>query len=653
MMMSRFALIVLVLTIQSSPPQAADELPLEIFFRHAEFETFQLSPGGDFLAVTVPKEDRTGLAILDIRNFPDVTVKSQFSPERDEHLGGLFWATNERLLMTSTRQRGRLATPLPTGRVFATNADGSARRLIHSEPRGGAMVWRWVEIIHRLPEDPSHVLVIERSHDQERPVARRMNINRETRGTRVAVSPLSRGSLGTNAQGEVLFAAGINDRFEHEFAFRQSADHDWQRFDNPFGGMATFHSFDESGEYAYVSTRDQTKMGLHRLHLASGRIEPLLIDPRYELLSTVWNQNATRIIGGVFNTPRPEARWIDPDDSVAQLVEALQQSLPNYNVLLTSFTDDGRLAAVRLSSDLEPGVFMLLDTETMALSELAAARSWVPVERMAAMTPVNFTTRDGLELAAFLTLPPNGQDQDLPLVVEVHGGPHGVFDYWTWNPWVQAMASRGFAVLQVNFRGSGGYGQQFEEAGFLHWGDKMQDDLTDGVHWAITEGIAHPDRVCISGASYGGYSAMMSIIREPDLYRCAFAFVGVYDLERAKTEGNIARRVGFGRAYLDRALGTDSERLRAQSPVHHADRIRAELFIAHGAEDQQAHFNQFHAMAAALEAARVPHDQMFVAGEGHGFYLLENNVELYSRALSLFERTIGSGWEPQESRDHE
>ena len=648
--MLRIVFLVLCLSLPPLAAPAADDLPLEIFFRQAEFETFSLSPGGDFLAVTVPQEDRTGLAILDISNFPEVTVKSQFSPERDEHLGGLFWATDERLLMTSTRQRGRLATPIPTGRVFATNADGSARRLVHSEPRAGAMVGRWVEIIHRLPDDPSHVLVIERTHDQERPVARRMNINRETRGTRVAVSPLSRGTLGTNAQGEVLFAAGINDRFEHEFAFRQSPSHDWRRFDNPFGGRVVFHSFDASGEYAYVSTRDQTRMGLHRLHLTSGNIEPLLIDPRYEMLSAVWNQDATRIIGAVFNTPRPEARWIDPDDRVAQLVEALQQSLPNYNLLLTGFSDDGRRVAVRLSSDVEPGVFMLLDTETMALSELAAARSWVPVERMATISPVSFTTRDGLELGAFLTLPPNGPRENLPLVVEVHGGPHGVFDYWTWNPWVQAMASRGFAVLQVNFRGSGGYGEQFEEAGFLHWGDKMQDDLTDGVRWAIAEGIAHPDRVCISGASYGGYSAMMSIIREPELYRCAFAFVGVYDLERAKTEGNIARRVGFGRAYLDRVLGTDPERLRAHSPVHHADRIQAELFIAHGAEDQQAHFNQFHAMVAALEAARVPHEQLFVAGEGHGFYRLENNVELYSRALAMFDRTIGSGWVPRESR---
>lgn len=646
----RLLIVVIGLLVVCSPLRA-ELIELEDFFRHPEFRAIQISPGGDYLAVTVPQEDRTGLAILDIRNYPDVSILSQFSPDREEHLGGLFWATEERLLMTSTRQAGSLAAPIPTGRVYATNADGSNRRLIYQGFRRGSMVGRWVEIIHRLPDDRNHVLVIERTHDSERPVARRMNIISEARGRTVATSPLSRGGLGTNARGEVLFAFGITDDYEFEFAYRTTPDDSWRTFDNPFGGTVAFHSFDESGDYAYVSTRDQTRMGLHRLHLASGRSEAVLTDERYEMLAPIWDMDQTRIIGAVFNTPIPEARWIEPDHPTARMVRSLMNALPNYNVTVSSYSDDNRRAVVRLASDREPGVFMLLDTETMALSELVAARQWVNAERMAAMRPVRITARDGLKLTAFLTVPNGLEEQDLPLVVEVHGGPHGPFDTWSWDPWVQAMANRGFAVLQVNFRGSGGYGQQFEESGYLHWGDKMQDDLTDAVRWAIGEGIAHPDRVCISGASYGGYSAMMSVIREPELYRCAFAFVGVYDLERARREGNIARRVGFGRAYLDRAIGTDPERLRAHSPVHHVSRVQAELFIAHGAADEQAHYNQFHVLIEALERANIAHDQLFVSGEGHGFYKLENNVKLYSRALDMFDRTIGSRWTPRDDSE--
>lgn len=631
----------------------ADEIPLEDFFRHAEFQSVQLSPGGNYLAVTVPQEDRTGLAILDIGDYPNVRVISQFSPEREEHLGGLVWATDERLLMTSSRQEGTLAAPLPTGRVYATNADGSNRRLIHSEPRGGAMVARWVEIIHRLPDDPNHVLVIARTHDNERPAARRMNIINETRLRNVTVSPLSRGSLGTNPAGEVVFAVGVSDDYEPEFAFRRTPDEDWQMFDNPFRGNVSFQSLDESGEYVYISTRDQDQMGLHRLHLESGESEPILTDERYEMLGAIWDVEQTRIIGAVFNTPIPEARWIEPEHPTARVARSLVNALPNYNVTLSNFSDDGSRVIVRLSSDREPGIVMLLDTETMALSELIAMRQWVDAERMAEMRPVEITARDGLQLTGFLTVPPGAEAEDLPLVVEVHGGPHGPFDRWAWQPWIQAMANRGYAVLQVNFRGSGGYGQQFEQSGYLHWGDKMQDDLTDAVEWAVEAGIAHPDRVCISGASYGGYSAMMSVVREPELYRCAFAFVGVYDLDRARREGNIARRLGFGQAYLDRAIGADEARLRAHSPVHHADRIQAEIFIAHGAADEQAHYNQYHVMTDALDKANVSYDSLFVRGEGHGFYALENNVRLYSQALALFDRTIGSGWTPREGAEQE
>jgi dipeptidyl aminopeptidase/acylaminoacyl peptidase len=513
------------------------------------------------------------------------------------------------------------------------------------------MVGRWVQIIHRLPDDASHVLVIERTHDSERPVARRMNINSEARLRNVAISPLSRGGLGTNPDGEVLFAYGISDDFEPEFAFRASSDASWQTFDNPFGGSVAFHSFDESGEYVYISTRDQARMGLHRLHLASGRSEPVLVDERYEMLSAIWDFDGTRIIGAVFNTPKPEARWLEPEHPTARMVRSLINALPNYNVLISNFSDDGSRAIVNLSSDREPGVFMMLNTESMAMSELVAARQWVDASQMAEMRPIEVVARDGLKLTGFLTLPNGVEPEGLPLVVEVHGGPHGPFDRWLWQPWVQAMASRGYAVLQVNFRGSGGYGQQFEESGYQRWGDKMQDDLTDAVQWAIEEGIAHPDRVCISGASYGGYSAMMSVVREPELYRCAFAFVGVYDLERARREGNIARRLGYGRAYLDRAIGSDPEQLRAHSPVHHVDRIQAELFIAHGAADEQAHYNQYHVLIDALDKAGIAHEKLFVSGEGHGFYKLENNVELYSRALRMFDRTIGSGWVPRTEQD--
>jgi dipeptidyl aminopeptidase/acylaminoacyl peptidase len=635
--------IVSLILVLSSAPAFAEPPPLADFFRHAEFSSMVISPGGEYLAVTVPEADRTGVAVLDIRGFPDIKLMSKFSPDRQEHLGGLFWASEERLLLTSSRREGALASPQPTGKIYATNADGSKRRLLYDPFGSGMMVLRVLDIIHRLPNDKDHVLVTERTHDREKPVAKRLNIHTSSRPRMVASSPLSRGELGTDAAGNVVFAAGTNDNFEAEFAWRESPEADWQFFDNPFEGNIAFAGFSADRQFIYVTSRDSANMGLYRVPIGGGEPQPVLQDDRYEVLDIIHDQSGENIIGALFNAPRTELRFIDSDEPTSRLIRSLMNAVPDYNMLVTSYSDDRKKAVIYLYSDREPGVYMLLDAESMALNELVSVRQWVRAEQMSEMRPIEFTTRDGVKLVAYLTVPNGRSAENLPMVVEVHGGPHGPFDSWQWQGWVQAIASRGYAVLQINFRGSGGYGQQFEESGYTHWGDRMQDDLTDGVRWAIDQGIADPERICISGASYGGYAAMMSAIREPDLYRCAFAFAGVYDLELAKKEGNIAQRLGFGEAYLDTALGTDPQRIREHSPVHQVDRIKAELFIAHGAADEQAHYNQFHALVAALEQAGIPHDRLFVSGEGHGFYALENNVELYSRALQLFDRTIGAG----------
>lgn len=623
---------------------AEEPLPLETFFKHAEYSDMVISPGGNYIAVTVPQGARTGVAILDISSFPEVEVTAQLSPGEDEHAVNLFWATDERLLFMTNRKEGSLAIPVPTGEVFAVNADGSNRRRIFG-PQRGAMVFRWLSFLHRLPDDPRHVLVVERSHDNERPFASRLNIFSENRLRSVAGSPLSTGTLGVDQRGRVVFAQGMTEEFENQFSWRADEDSEWQSFENPFEGEIRFWGFDDSGEHFIVATRDENNLGVFKFNIASGEHTQLLGDDLHEPLAPVWDLDGSTLIGAVFDPGKPEIRYLDESNATSRMVRSLVNALPHYNVSLTSYSDDHRYAIVRLSSDQEPGVFMLLDIENMALNELVATREWVPVEKMARMKPIRFEARDGLPLEGFLTLPPGTeQADDLPMVVEVHGGPHGVRDTWMWQPWIQAMASRDYAVLQVNFRGSGGRGYQFERSGYRHWGSTMQDDVTDAVRWAIDEGITNPDRICISGASYGGYSAMMSAIREPELYRCVFAFVGIYDLEEVKKVGNIPERLPWGPAYLNSALGSDPDQLREFSPSRHADRIKAEVFIAHGAEDHQAHYDQFHIMTKALQRAGVRHEKLFVKGEAHGFYELENNVELYSRALDLFDRTIGSGW---------
>jgi dipeptidyl aminopeptidase/acylaminoacyl peptidase len=220
-----------------------------------------------------------------------------------------------------------------------------------------------------------------------------------------------------------------------------------------------------------------------------------------------------------------------------------------------------------------------------------------------------------------------------------HGGPHGIRDTWEYDWEVQLLASRGYSVLQVNFRGSGGYGMDFEQAGYREWGAKMQDDLTDATRWAIEQKIAPADRICIYGASYGGFAALMGAEREPDLYRCAIGYAGVYDLQLIVDSADSADS-SFTRAYFERVLGSDVAKLRAQSPVTNARNIKAPVLLIHGKADNTADYEHAKRMRAALEANQKKFEWLALGGEGHGVYDEGTRREVYERILQFLDANL-------------
>ncbi|MCU7375871.1 alpha/beta fold hydrolase [Paucibacter sp. O1-1] len=228
----------------------------------------------------------------------------------------------------------------------------------------------------------------------------------------------------------------------------------------------------------------------------------------------------------------------------------------------------------------------------------------------------------------------------LPLVVLVHGGPYGVRDRWEFTPDVQALATRGYAVLQVNYRGSGGYGAKFERSGWGEWGRAMQNDLTDATRWAVKEGIADRNRLCIMGGSYGGYAALMGVSVEPDLYQCAIGYVGVYDLRLMKKRGDIPQS-SYGKNYLQRVLGTDEDELARRSPVEYADAITAKVFLVAAENDSRVPPLHSERMRDALKRAGKAPEYLLGRGEGHGFYDPKNVEAFYERSLKFLDSAIG------------
>jgi len=631
----------LILLIGAAFQVAHADIPTEDFFRHAEFGDAAISPTGQYMAVAVPDEDRRNLAVIDISDPAAMQVTAAYELSQGENVANVRWVSEDRLIFGSTIQVGSEHQPQLTGRIFGINADGSNRRFLFG-PRGDSFVARRMSIIHMLPEDPDWILIESWAHDRPKPRAQMLNVvDGRVRG--YATSPLNRGNLLADQEGEVRFAYGTNDEDDPVFAWRENGESDWKEFANEFGSYIEPIAFDNEGEGIYFSSDISGQLGVFHVELQSGAITPVVESDRVHIPRSgiMLSREARSIVAVEVPDGRPEWTIIDPDSFEAQWLAQLQSMFADNRVRIYNWTQDGTRAMVSVSSDRAPAEFFLLNTETPELRFVAGSRPWVDPQQMAAQKPVQFEARDGLEIPGYLTLPPDyTEGEAIPFVVYIHGGPHGIRDSWGFDGRIQFFAHHGFGVLQINYRGSGGYGREFEEAGYLEWGAKMQDDITDGTLWAIEQGYADPDATCIAGASYGGYSTLSGITREPDLYACAWAFVGVYDMPLMKEEGNIPS-FEAGRRYLDRVLGTDEQVLRERSPTNHVSKIETPLFIAHGAEDRQAHVGQYHLLKEKLDEAGITYEELLVENEGHGFYKVENNVLMMDRVIEFMKEHTG------------
>ncbi|MGH8403625.1 MAG: alpha/beta hydrolase family protein, partial [Gammaproteobacteria bacterium] len=307
-------------------------------------------------------------------------------------------------------------------------------------------------------------------------------------------------------------------------------------------------------------------------------------DTDYDVNRVIWSfdwQKTQHIIAVMTMPGLPALHILDSDAPKAGDLASLYAAFPDQMVEITSNTRDGSEMVIYVHSDRNPGSYYLFNAKDSKVSLLFNALPGIDPQSMASMRPVTFKARDGVVLHGYLTLPPGSNGKNLPLIINPHGGPHGIRDEWGWDPEAQFFASRGYAWLQVNYRGSGGYGMKFQDMGYRHWGTTMQDDLADAVHWAIQQGYADPNRICIYGASYGGYAALENVIRYPDLYKCAVGYVGVYDLTLMAHHGD-THHFASGQRYIDVVLGDDDAELEKYSPAYNADKINVPLFLVYG-----------------------------------------------------------------------
>jgi dipeptidyl aminopeptidase/acylaminoacyl peptidase len=392
-----------------------------------------------------------------------------------------------------------------------------------------------------------------------------------------------------------------------------------------------------------ISQRKSGPDVVEKYDFATGTRTELYADADSDPLSVLVSLDGNEAIGAYYDATDPKPHFWSPAHPDAQMGLELQAAFPGERVRQLDHSKDGNVVILGVSSDHDRGSWYEFDRQAGKVSKITKRAPWLDATKQGTQTAFELAARDGLPLHGVLTLPPASAGKNLPLVVVPHGGPFGVSDRKGYDLDDQILAQHGYAVLQLNFRGSSDYGRAFVAAGARQWGAAMQDDLTDATRWAIAQGIADPQRICIYGMSYGGYAALMGPIREPGLYKCAASYAGPSDLTRMTKWGN-ARRTELSKKWHVKMLGEPAT-LAAVSPALNADKIKVPVLLAHGIVDSRVDIRHTQAMRRELEKSGTPVDYVEYSATGHWLYD-EHREDFYARLLRLLDANIGAGARP-------
>lgn len=646
-------LVVLTLALLGSNPSIAkvNSDLLTAYAKPAQYIDIKISPTGEYLASTSRNEEGTvSLTVLDLTKNKIISVTRG---KGNESVSSFDWLNDERLLLTMAREFGAFETPFPTGELIAMDADGG-NKVILTGRRAKSGDTRFSSIIDVLPDEPNQVLIYSTDRTAEEPFLDlyRMKVS-NGRKKSLGRAPL-RSYAGSGVrviadnEGDVLAIQGSDPNQDNMSIMmaRETVDAEWKTVleTKAYAGDFNPIKFLEDNETLIgvsdltTNTRSiatfniKTKEHKVLLNYAKADINPVI---------SVSNGEADEIVAGAYEFDEVGVLFLDKvkNPKNQALIASLMKTFKNQTVNVTSATKDNAKVVVRASSANTSPMFYLYDNKAQKLSVLTPSRPWMNDDMLPTTQIVSYTSRDNKTITGLLTLP-NGKSKNLPFILLPHGGPHGIQDsVFTLNPDAKVFASHGYAVLQPNFRGSGGYGKEFLTSGFRKWGTEMINDMTDGTKFLIEEGVVNKDRMCVYGASYGGYAAIQSVIREPDLYKCTVGFVGVYDLDLMFTKGDIQENKS-GINYMTRVLPMD-EKDKIQNPILNTDKIKVPVFIIQGEEDVRVPKEHAFALRDALKARNHPVEWMMKSGEGHGFYKPENNIERWEAMLAFFDKHIG------------
>ena len=636
----------LALTLCLAPLAHAERLPAKLFAQHAQYSEVTLSPDGTHLAISTPVDKRTDLMIVDITGKRE---PSRLQSLPNEHVVEVFWANDNRLVFGKGKKADFLEQPYWMGELYSINREMKEQKIMFGyQPDDGLRAGRKKDegsaqvIARRGPDRGSLIVQFQPWRDDSKNTyIYRLDPNSGERDLIEKIA-MERAAVTVDHNSVPRFAETADEYYNPILRYRPTPDSDWKPVP---ASVSARHmhvlAFESDNNTAWALIADQGEsLALYRVDFAKGSREQVAALEGHNvggLLRAGFEKVPFAIVSYL---PKISIRYLDTKSEWAQLHAALMKQFPGNLVSYVEFSRDNKTVLVLVQGDRNPGQYYLLDRNKNSVSKIFDVVAGVEPGKLVPMRPVQFKNRAGVELTAFLTTPAGGV-APYPTVVLPHGGPHGVSDEWGFDRDVQFLANRGYAVLQVNYQGSGGRGEDFARSTHRKWGTTILDDIADGLAWAVDQQVVDKDRVCIYGVSFGGYAALMSPIRYPGKYKCAIGYAGFYDMEMDYKKGDV-NDTKRGRNQIAAELGTDIEEMRRNSPARHADKVAIPVMLIHGRDDQRCPFAHYKMMADGLEQAGNPAVSLVRDAEAHGFYKEENRIELYQKMEAFLDQHIGT-----------
>lgn len=602
-------------------------IPLEDFFRNSERVAYKLSPDGEHWAYLAPYEQRNNLFVEAVAGGS----AKRITAVTDRDISDFFWVNNESIIYI--RDQGGDENY----HLYLRSIDGAVQRDLTPYPNVR------VGIIDDLPDDSEHIIIGMNQRNPQAFDAYRLNIHSAALQC-IAENPGTITTWLTDHKGKLRAAIatdGVNNqllyRDEESEAFRLVRSLNFRQTLFPL-----FFDFDNGSQAYALSNLCRDKNAIVKVDLDTGEELEVLFEHEEVDAGSLSYSRKRRVLTSISCTTWKRQHYF-LDDELKAIYRFLEEALPDTEIVLSSANKAENAFIVRTYSDRSLGSYYYYKKETDELRKITDVSPWLKEEALCPVKPISYKSRDGLDISGYLCLPKSQATEKLPVVVHPHGGPWAR-DSWGFHPVVQFLANRGYAVLQMNFRGSTGYGRAFQEASYGEWGLRMQDDISDGVYWLIEQGIADPKRIGIFGGSYGGYATLAGVAFSPDLYACGVDYVGVSNLFTFLD--SIPPYWEPYREMLYEMVGNpnkaqDRIRLKETSPLFHVEQIKAPLFIAQGAQDPRVKQSESDQIVEALRERDVEVQYLLKENEGHGFSNEENRFEFYRAMEDFLAKHLG------------